>query len=205
VDDQLEPFTELFEAEINFAFCVAAVRLQRDRLRPAPPTSPGRAVSREEVWSFVTRLGADGLMFVLALEQVADAAQAIRFHTPADVASDINDAIAHFEAACPDRRRLRNAVAHYSDYLRGAGTGQQGGTSPQANYGLVNSLASFYFFTDEHRAPLEVDFAEAAEAATALEHEITAALHAARIRRRKQCPQPEQQEPQPLAPAAPAE
>jgi hypothetical protein len=187
VRDQLEPFTELFEAEINLAMWVAAVRLQRDRLRPSPPKSPGRGVvSGDEVWSAVTRLGAEGLMFVLAADQVADAARAVRFYAPDDVVPELDEAIARFEAACPDRRKLRNAVAHYSGYLRGAGDGQRGGTSPQADYGLVDNLESFYFFTDQHWAPLEIDFAGAADAAAALEQATQSALKAARARRRDQ-------------------
>lgn len=42
-----------------------------------------------------------------------------------------------FDAACPDRRRLRNANARYSDFLRAAGVGQRDGTAPQADYGLA--------------------------------------------------------------------
>jgi hypothetical protein len=45
--------------------------------------------------------------------------------------------------------------------LRGGGVGQQGGTSQQANYGLVDNPASFYFVTDERAAHSEVDLATA--------------------------------------------
>jgi hypothetical protein len=185
VRDQLEPFTELFDAEINLALWVAAVRLQRERLRASPPDGPDREVSGEEVWSWLSRLGADGLMFVLALDQVADAAQAIRFHVPQDVTADVDDAIARFESACPDRRRLRNAIVHYSDYLRGAGDGQRGGISPTATYGLVDTAESVYFYTDDDRDPLEVSFSEAADAAIALAQAIDAALARARARGRE--------------------
>ncbi|GAA4635161.1 hypothetical protein GCM10023196_079550 [Actinoallomurus vinaceus] len=179
--DQLDGLTELFRAEMNLSTWVAAVRSQYDRLRwPAPPSGrTDHEVSGEEVWSVITRAIADGLMFVLAMNQVADAARAVRFYTPGHVVESVDEAIASFEGACPDRQHLRNAVAHYSDYLRGTGHSQRG-ASPMAEYGIVDNLSSFYFFTDEHSLPLEMEFREAVEAAENLGRAIQNVLRAAR-------------------------
>jgi hypothetical protein len=153
-------------------------------LRPRRFVESDGTVSREEIFAAVTQLSADGLMFVLALDQVADAAKAIYQHAPPDLAVGIEAAVAEFHAACPDRRGLRNAVAHYSDYLRGDGAGQRGATSPTADHGLVDNLESYYFITDEHTMPLEIVFADASEAAVRLELRIRAELAGGRTHRR---------------------
>ena len=103
---------------------VTAVKLQRERLQEtiaSASSGPAGVVPNDEVWSWLLRQLADAVMLVLAMHQAAEAARAVRDQAPDAVAPEIDEAIAHLNAACPDRKVLRDAITHYAEYQRGAG------------------------------------------------------------------------------------
>jgi hypothetical protein len=96
-DPLLDPLSDLYDAQTNLSTWVTAVKLQRERLREnitKARTRPGRVVPNDEVWSWLLRQVADALMFVLAIDQVCDAARAVRHRAPADAIPEIDEALA---------------------------------------------------------------------------------------------------------------
>ncbi len=79
---------------------------------------------------------------------------------------------------------LRNAVAHYADFLHGAGRTQVDATSPHAFHGL-SDVDTFYYSIAQNLSPLEIDLGRAADEAFILEAAIIQMLTAARARRER--------------------
>lgn len=154
------------DVAINLDVWLVAVDLQRQRIRAIyswPADEPGQAVSGEVVGRFIAQCSADSLLFVLAIDQLAEGVAAIRHRMPA-FATEIDAALTHFDQACPDRKKLRNAVAHIGEYL--VGQGRQQGTAPTVVYEAGPS--SMFFVVDEGLPSLQVDFDAAASAAADL-------------------------------------
>jgi hypothetical protein len=140
-------------------------------------------VPNEEVWSWLSRQLADAVMLVLAMHQAADAARAVRDQATDDAAPEIDKAIARFNAACPDRRVLRDAIPHHADYQRGAGHRQTDTTSPEPSYGLTDDFDTFYYSIGNGRQRLEMGLGEAFTAASILDRAVRDALTEAMARR----------------------
>jgi hypothetical protein len=125
---------DVVDVVINLDVWLAAVDLQRQRIREIyswAADQPGQAVSGEVVGRFIARSSADSLLLVLAIDQLAEGIAAVRHRMPV-FATEIDAALARFDPACPDRKKLRNAAAHIGDYL--VGKGRQQGTAPTVVY-----------------------------------------------------------------------
>lgn len=119
---------KLFEAQMFLDTWVHAVVLQRQRLghHQRPELGEDRALLTRQLADWLLTCSADALLFVLALDQVADAAVAVRRAASPETADAIQAATAQFDKDCPDRRAARNAITHVSDYLHGDGRGKTG-------------------------------------------------------------------------------
>jgi hypothetical protein len=172
------PFSALHEAQASLSAWATAVQLQRGRLREWPEVEEGLSQDalKEVLWSWILRQRADAMMFVLATDQVADASEAVRQQAPREMQQEIAKAIANFNAACPDRRQLRNAVVHYAEHLAGRGKRQRGLSSPEAWHGLTEDLATYFYSIGEGADPLLLELDEVASAAEVLDGAVAEAL-----------------------------
>lgn len=92
---------------------------------------------REGGWpnfqQFKTR-EADAYMFVHALHHLRMAVLLVRRTAKASMREKIDEEIGRFDEAVPDVKKLRNALAHFDEYVQGEGNLQRNSSSAGLNF-----------------------------------------------------------------------